>query len=356
VGPPSDGIAAGGMEYPTFITSVGREEPGEPRDFFIWQTTIHELGHNYWQGIVASNEFEEAWLDEGINSYGTYKAVLAENLHLQPEHLLPGALRPVLGNLMPGDSDERVRMRSTSRPRWDSPLVLPGWKYRTRGDYSSNAYSRAQLTLHALEQHLGEETMARVMRTYVERWKFKHPRSEDFFAVANEVSGQDLGWFWDAFFRGTGGLDYSVSQLSCSKRAPSSKVGIFDDGQGGHSLVERASDKSDKAAEVNRCEVQVARTGDVLLPVEVKVTFEDGTKHTETWDGQGRWQRWVYEREGEKARVDRVEVAPKGLVELDATPGNNSRNRSFSGHVAVALFGWMTYLGQFVSTLASILS
>jgi hypothetical protein len=357
VAPPTDAIAAGGMEYPTFITSVGREEPGEPRDFAVWQTTVHEIGHNYWQGIMASNEFEEAWMDEGINSYGTFKVSMAEGIQLRPEDLLPQPLRGLLGPIIKSDADERQRMRGISRPRWDSPMQLSGWKYRTRGDYSSNVYSRAQLTLHALEQYLGEETMARVMRTYVDRWKFKHPRSEDFYAVANEVSGQDLGWFWDAFFRGTGGLDYSVSQLSCSTRVPESKAGVFDDGKGGHVLLERTPPAGkDEAGKVNRCEVQVARAGDVLLPVEVQVTFADGEKRTEHWDGQGRWQRFVYEREGKDAQVSKVEVAPRGLLALDATPGNNTRNKSFSGHVPAALFGWMTYVGQFLATLASILS
>ncbi len=349
VSPPTDGTAAGGMEYPTFITGIGREEPGEPRDFIIWETVAHEFGHNYWQGILASNEFEESWLDEGINSYGTYKLALAEDLRADPAHFFPGPLRYLVGPLFSMDWDERDRMRGTPTLRENSPILQTSWKYRTRGDYSRNSYSRPQVTLHALEQLVGEETMARIMRTYVERWKFRHPRSEDFFAVVNEVSGQDLGWFFDTFFRGTGTLDYSVSSLSCQK--VTGKKGLFDDGQGGHALVERESGNKDDA--VNRCEVQVSRLGDVRVPVQVKATFEDGTQQVERWDGQDRWKRLLFERAGKEGVVTQVELS--GVNALDVNPANDSRTKGTSGQVAVSLFGWTTYVSQMLSTFASLL-
>jgi hypothetical protein len=351
VAPPTDGMAAGGMEYPTFITAVGRAEPGEPKDFIIWETVAHEFGHNYWQGIVASNEFEESWLDEGINSYGTSRLCLAEDVKANPAQLFPSPLRSLVGPLFATDWDERERMYGRASPRESSPILQTSWKYRSTGDYFRNSYGRTQVTLFALEQLVGEETMERILRTYVERWKFRHPRSEDFFAVASEVSGQDLGWFFDAFFRGTGTLDYGVSALSCEEQA--GKKGLFDDEQGGHPLVEHEPRDKAKDDTVNRCVVEVSRLGELRFPVDVKVTFEDGTSQVERWDGQERWTRLVFERAGEGGVIQQVELV--GINTLDVNPTNDSRTKGVSGHVAVSLFGWTTYTSQLLTTLTSLL-
>jgi len=356
VAPPSSAHGSEGMEYPTFIASTGREEPGEPKDAIIWLTTAHEIGHNYWQSMIATNEFEEAWLDEGVNSYGTYKVTMAEDVRIRTSQLLPSPLRQLFGNLVDTNFTERDRMRAIARPQWSSPLTTVSWKHRDRGDYGSNSYDRTQLTLFALEQRVGEETMARIMRTYAERWRFRHPSAEDFLAVANEVAGEDVGGLWNDLFRGTGGLDYSVTKLSCAAHPPDEKIGAFDDGPGGRTLLERSEREGKNkgtAAEHQRCELQVEREGELRTPVEIEVTFEDGTHRTETWDGQSRWRQFVYEGDEEKAQVKQVEVAPRGLLALDATPYNNSRTRSASGHVATALFGWVTYVGQLVNTLPS---
>ncbi|MCY1075378.1 M1 family metallopeptidase [Archangium lansingense] len=350
VAPPTDGTPAGGMEYPTFITAVGRAEPGEPKDFIIWQTVAHEFGHNYWQGLLASNEFEEPWLDEGINSYGTYKLCLAEDVRANPADFLPSPLRGWVGPLFAQDWDERDRMRGMSGLRENSPIIQASWQYRSRGDYFRNAYSRPQLTLFALEQLVGEETMARIMRTYVERWKFRHPRGEDFFAVVNEVSGQDLGWFFDTFFRGTGALDYAVGPIECEERA--GKKGLFDDGKGGVLLVEREPRDAAKDEPVKRCEVQVSRLGDIRIPVDVRVTFADGSSLVERWNGQERWKRLSFERTGKDAGLKQVEL--HGVNALDIQPANNSQTKDLSGHVAVSLFGWTTYVSQMLSTAASL--
>ena len=347
VAPPADASATNGMEYPTFIAVVGREYPGEPRDFSVWVTVAHEFGHNYWQGLLASNEFEESWLDEGINSYGTYRLMYEENVPVRTEDFLPWPLRGVLGPMVNQELDDRTRMSGMTSPSESSPILQPAWKFRDLSDYFHNSYNRTQVTLYALEQWVGEETLQRILHTYVERWKFRHPRSEDFFAVASEVSGKDLTPFFDTFFRGTGTLDYAVSVPDCDERR--GPKGIFDEAPGAHVLRERNKDEPP----AQRCEVQVSRRGDVRLPVELKVTFEDGTTHTESWDGQERWKRFVFEWPGDKGDISLAEV--HGLDVLDAQPSNNSQTSKLSGHVAIAMFGWLTYLGQLVSTLPSLL-
>ena len=94
------------------------------------------------------------------------------------------------------------------------PIMKKSWEFYSGGSYGANVYSKAAVTLLTLEGYLGKEMMADIMKTYFQRWKFKHPKSKDFFAVAEEVSGQDLDWFFDQFFNSPDKLDYSVGALS----------------------------------------------------------------------------------------------------------------------------------------------
>lgn len=352
---PAEALVAAGMEYPTFITTFSRQTPIEPKDHFMWDVLVHELGHNYWYGIMASNEFEESWLDEGINTYGTTKVILAEGIPSRFGAVLPGLVRPLLSNVFSMEWTPREEIRSLPRQRWSSPVVQAAWKFRDYGDYGMASYRRPQASLFALEQMLGEETMAKVMRTYVDRWKFRHPGSQDFFAVANEVSGQDLTWFWDAFFRGTAGLDYAVTGVACQGEDPAHKAGVHEDEKGVRTIYDMKERDVPPEEELQRCEVAVERRAEVRVPVDVKVTFEDGTTQVERWDGQAVWQRWTYERKGKGGKVKQAEIETRGVLALDASPVNNTRTRELKGHVPVAMFGWLTYVNQLVATVASLL-
>jgi hypothetical protein len=217
------------------------------------------------------------------------------------------------------------------------------------GDYSGNSYQRPARALLALEDLVGPQTMDRIMRTYVDRWRFRHPGSNDFFAVANEVSGQDLSWFWDDFFRGLGHIDYSVDKASCVEVPSSYHKGLFDL-DGGMALVE-PDPKS--RTRVSRCEVEVSRTGDVAMPVTLQLDFGDGGILEEPWDGLGRWKRWELDRAMPGGKLREARLMAKGGLALDATPANDSRTTSLHAEHAVSLFGWFTYVGQLLASLAS---
>ena len=126
----------------------------------------HEFGHNYWYGLVASNEAEEAWLDEGLTSYGTTRLDMAEGIVRRPGELLFPPLRGPLGGLFAFPFEERDRLRATIPPFWSSPVTSPSWAYRTLGDYNANSYARPEAALFALEGVVGEETVGRILRTY----------------------------------------------------------------------------------------------------------------------------------------------------------------------------------------------
>ena len=307
VDPPIKALGAGGMEYPTLFTTMSvyfmPEGLRMPE-----MVTIHEFGHGYWYGIVGSNEFEEAWLDEGINSYSEMKAM----------DLYYGADRSMfdLGPMKIGDVNYQ-RLQFIPIFAWD-PIVKNSWEFVSGGSYGSNVYSKAAVTLKTLENYLGEDVMAGIMRTYYDRWKFRHPRTDDFIAVAEEVSGRDLGWFFDQFFKTAGSLDYAVARIR-SREVPE-PAGFFKG-----ELLSPKPTKSGQEGDrekVYRNEVVVQRKGELYFPQEILVTFEGGEEVRETWDGRDKWKRFVYPR---PVKIASARLDPENKILLDVNFFNNSK-------------------------------
>ena len=324
VDPPWGAEGAGGMEYPTLFTGgtrwlldAGTHEPEE--------LIVHEFGHQYWYGIVATNEFEEPWMDEGMTTYSTGK-VLDE---VYGEGAVPGWLMHLpLGwflRLRMG-SDGFNRMTYLMAPRADR-VVRRAWEYYDVHSYGINSYSRPALVLRTLENHLGGRTMARVMREYFRRWRFRHPTTSDFIQVAEAVSGRDLGWFFRQLLFGSAVLDYRVADVSSDPvgvgkgvyDTPGGRVTI-DDGRGGGGREGGGS----PGQEMYESVVTVRRQGGVIFPVDVRVLFEDGHIVTEHWDGEYRWTRFRYTR---PAKVRYASVDPDRKLLLDVNFSNNGRRR-----------------------------
>ncbi len=333
---------AGGMEYPTFITAMssfllnrgplaGIRLPEE--------VTIHEFGHQFWYGLVGSNEFEEAWLDEGFNSYSTGRIM---DLVYGPETSFVDTSWLKLGEL------ERARAQNSPNRRFDA-ILQPAWSYLN--DYAFYTFQKPQLALNTLERFLGEETMARVMRTYHERWRFRHPSSEDFFAVANEISGRDLNGYFDRVVRGTDILDYEVRTVSSEEIL--TIRGVVDEAAGRQTIskedaqtLERNRPESDR---LYRSRVVVARRGEVVFPIEIAVKFEGRPVVRLTWDGVDRWKRFEFQR-GQK--LEWAAVDPDGKVLLDVDWLNNARriepDRRAASKWAARLAFWVQNLAAFV--------
>jgi peptidase M1-like protein len=359
VSPPRGAHASAGMEYPTLITTGDTADPVEPKDLRLWGVTAHEFGHNYWYGIMASNEFEESWLDEGINSYGTQKLMDAERVTIKPfESALPAGLRPFFAGAVPVEFNETQLAQAQSFAWWNSPVITPGWKYRGWGDYGSASYTRPQMNLLVLEKLLGEPKVAEIMRAYVDRFKFKHPRSEDFFAVANEVAGQSLDWYFDQAFRSSAGLDAKVAEIACADATAEYDVGAFDDGKGGKIVksrkAERERQRDDEKAgakPTRRCRVTLEKEGAMAVPVNVRVTLKDGTQKAEVWDGRSAFKHFIYVGQGEQSDVARVELEPEGRLVFDAGRANDSRTADADLGVTSRFFGWLTYAAQLLFSL-----
>ncbi len=304
VDPPLNALGAGGMEYPTLFTSMG--SCFIPKGLRMPEmVTIHEFGHGYWYGMVASNEFEEAWLDEGINSYSEVKAM---NHYYGSDRSMVdlGAIKV---------SDLVYSRASIMGLAKLDPIMTNSWEFYSGGSYGANVYAKAALTLLTLEGYLGEDVMAEVMKTYFERWKFKHPKSEDFFSVAEEVSGQDLGWFFDQFFKTPGQLDYSVGRIRSVE---------IEDPQGffNGELVEREKTREDQEEKIYKNEVVIRREGDLHFPQEILIVFENGEEIREIWDGRERWKRFEYIK---PIKLKMAQIDPEYKIPLDINQMNNSR-------------------------------
>jgi hypothetical protein len=357
---PNRAPQAAGMEYPTLITISSSRTPNEPKDYSLWNVTAHEFGHNYWYGIIASNEFEESWLDEGINSYGTAKLALAEGITLNPSNLIAGSVRPLVSGFFRDLYNDWDIMHALGQKSWDSPIITDGWKYRNGFDYTFSSYFRPQLNLFMLEKLVGSEAMAMIMRTYVDRWKFKHPRSEDFFSIVNEVTGQDYGWYLNQAFRSTKGFDPGVSSVRCDKHLAKFDVGVFDGEGGSHDSRDRQSVRAEREQAERAdldvtydCEVNLERKADGVAPVQVRVTFEDGSVVTDAWDGQEPWKKLQFTRSGKGGQIRHVEVDPTRTVVSDASPANNSYTLDSDWRVTARIFGWVTYVTEMVMSALS---
>jgi hypothetical protein len=306
VDPAPGAMAAGGMEYPTLFTADTTS--WMPRGVRMPEmVTIHEFGHGYWYGIVGSNEFEEAWLDEGINSYSEAKA-------MDQYYGAEGSMISLDG-LKIGEIPYQ-RLSVIGSGRFD-PIVKKSWEYISGSSYSLNVYAKAALMMLTVERWLGEDVMSRVMKAYYERWKFRHPTTRDFVEVAEEVSGQDLAWFFNQVLYSPDKLDYGISDLRAEEvTAPD---GVFD-GKGQEPKAMK-TEKEEAAPKLFRNEVVVARFGEWVFPQDILVVFADGKKVRETWDGRERWKRFVYVT---PAKVVSAEVDPDRKLVLDVNYTNNS--------------------------------
>lgn len=321
---PAYGSRSGGMEYPTLFTGGTRwlnpAQSGSPEG-----VTIHECGHQFWYGLIGNNEFEDAWLDEGFDTYSTRRVREAE---FQPTFLvrryfdgffpvifrdLPASLRSFSGL---GGYYSTLKLDEMSKPSWKygpasfrQDSLGDGRVYRG-GAYGVNSYTKPAMMLLTLERYLGWETFQKGMSIYFERFKFKSPKPEDFFGVLEEVSGENLDWFWEETYRSSNIFDYAADSVGDTLGTPWTIV---------------------------------RRWGEGRFPVKVQVEFADGEIRLEQWDGRDRWHRFAYPG---KSEITKVIVDPDEVLALDTRRVNNTWVRDSEEKFAARKWAikWMLWL------------
>jgi len=311
VDPPAKGSGSGGMEYTTLFTSYSFYMV--PKYIHLPEmVTIHEFGHAYFMGIMASNEFEEPWLDEGVNSY--WEERIMDHYYGENSGMID------LSYLKIADKSLSRLSYVHSGGRQAASNKEFSWNYPHR-TYGMMSYNKTATWLYTLMGIIGEETMNEVFREYYKKWAFKHPSGTDFTDVVNNVVkrihgtrfGPDMNWFFDQTLYGTGICDYKVATFKNNK-------------------LETSKEQNDGADSVNetlmihdslyKSVVELERVGEVMLPVDVLVHFKNGEEVLESWDGKSRFKDFVYTG---TRMIEWVKIDPEFKIRMDVNYINNSR-------------------------------
>jgi hypothetical protein len=270
--PQDDASEAGGMEYPTLITGDGPSFV--PAKVFVPEiVTVHELGHQWFYGLVATNEAAWPFLDEGLNQYAETETMAAWKG--------PGSASSLFGLTI---GDGAIQAMASERSVHDEPVAQPASAFSTGGNYARLVYSRTAAVMDTLARVYGEDAVARALGRYTREYRFEHPGPEEFVRVMAETLGEraaqnvrgalfDMGW-----------VDYAIDDVT------------------EHSAI-------------------VRRRGTLSFPVDVDLVLDDGSTRQEQWDGDGdsRVMRW----DGPGA-LRAVVVDPLHRVTIDANLENNA--------------------------------
>ena len=279
---PFYGMFCGGMEYPTLVSSISF--CFFPKGVRIPQTLVaHEYIHQYFMQLVATNETEEPWMDEGITTY--YEGRIMDAL-------FPGdsASIDVLGFHVGNAEYNRTEFFGSPHVK-SAANTTKSWEF-DQGGYSAISYNKTAIWLKTLEGILGIEKMDEIMRTYFLRWKYKHPCKDDFVDVVNEVTGKDMYWYFDQVLEDVSVCDYAIDNIYIEEKDTSFTSFVF-----------------------------VKRLEQMKLPQEILIVFEDGSSVIENWDGKSPTKTYEYDKQVVSAEID-----PSRKIYIDKNFLNNSKS------------------------------
>ncbi len=267
-------IIGGGMEFPMMTIIGDYNNAGATR---LYGVTAHEIAHMWFPMIVSTNERRFTWIDEGHTSYHTNEA----NIDFYGSDRFDRR-DTFSGYLQIAGSDYEGEIM-----RW-SDFHYPGPAYGVA------SYPKPASVLYALRGVLGDALFMKAHLEVIERWKYKHPYPWDIFNTFEDVSGQDLSWFWRSWYYETWTLDQSISR-------------VYQDA--GETVIE------------------VEDIGNVPMPIHLKVTFDDGSVYENVFDVD----HWLNGHRTKEVRLQngrevvRVQIDPEGLF-----PDVNRQNNTWS--------------------------
>lgn len=370
--PPDHGRHSAGMEYPMLITGL----PGDPvwslpgvRDVRVLEeVALHELGHQWFYGLLATNEQEEAFLDEGFNTY--WEMAIMEEHYGLPSGMGSPLGHPIDTNYFRADGLER------SREHIREPIKKNPSSDYADGLYGAQVYDRPAALLATAARLFGAPLLDRVFADYYARWAFLHPGLEDFLAIAEESGGPALAAFLREGFSRPDvpsvraeslevtpwalprGLSSTVAEVGCAE-AP--VVWVHDPGYARlsvtvpgrvHSIPATALAASPRGAECYLSEAKVSGPGWDELPIEVELRFAGGAVVTDRWDGRAAWRSYRV-----VSAVPMVELRVDPADRLLVDPRRHDKGRwaepsqrfvfdwaTFAGLLTAALFSWASIL------------
>jgi hypothetical protein len=235
--------AVGGMEYPGLNFCSYNSKGAD-----LWGVTDHEFGHNWFPMIVGTNERRYAWMDEGFNTFINHYSSNAFNDGEFPSYL--NETRRYVNYFI---SENREGINTY-------PDVA------NTDNLGMIAYNKPAMGLLMLREYIiGAERFDYAFKSYIKTWAYKHPQPADFFNHMENVAGENLSWFWQGWFYGTGNIDLGIN-------------GVFP--YAGNYLV------------------SLANKGEIPMPVLIEITFEDGTTErqmlpVEIWQRGDTWNHLI---------------------------------------------------------------
>ena len=330
--PPYNAEEAGGMEYPTFFTAEGYTDPAAKTldRYALDFVTIHEFGHGYFYGLLASNEFEEPMLDEGLNEYWDLRMLRASG---EKVYLAPPLIRKL--GLNPGFGPFEAERGTTPRSEPADPL---GQNAYDRLQDIGPVYSRTATTMRDLEARIGKDATERAYKEYYRRWKFRHPSIADLRATLMEVTGQPAA-VEQVFAQQV----YAVTRVDDRISAFNSLEVLPQPGtrQEKGAWVEARQKDLDKQIDKEReawkkahpkardgtgpypwrTEVTVRRNG-AVVPQTLVVKFADGSVESVRWDANETWHKFSWTK---PVKAVSAELDPQRTHYLDASKLDDSR-------------------------------
>ena len=185
--------AGGGMEYPN-ITVISKSASEDLLEFVI----MHEVGHNWFYGILGNNERDHTWLDEGLNEYSNIRYWEKKYKNRNDRIIINDFIQNKLGIGRGFDVHFFHYIQSISNPySLDlQPLNISADENYNYVNYGQN-YNRVAIMMRYLQHYLGEEKMDIIMKDFYETWKFKHPGVDDFYSAFEKHTGNDLTSFFE---------------------------------------------------------------------------------------------------------------------------------------------------------------
>jgi hypothetical protein len=336
--PPFNASEAGGMEYETFFTSLGAVH--EPILSFVRFVAVHEFGHGYFMGLLASNEFEEPFLDEGLNEFWDDRMLQGEPIVATA----PGL--SALGIRTPPISWWDFERSGTKRFQAD-PIAGNSWNRYSSGSYGL-VYSRTSMVFHDLEHRLKGGVLARGFADYYRRWHHRHPSTADLEEALAGAAGDDAkivrSWFETQVYE-RAPVDDRIEKVESEPIEPLRGY-LQTDGK----RRERDEDEAKKMVSEQEKAFEKAHPGDeehgpfpfrtvviarryaAHVPQTLVVQFADGTSETVQWPAEESWHRFVWEK---PVKATSAQLDPKRSVLLDLNKLDDGRTREAS-HLASA--------------------
>jgi hypothetical protein len=355
--PPHNADEAGGMEYPTFFTAEGyaKVEPGTITADMLDFVTIHEFGHGYFYGILASNEFEEPMLDEGLNEYWDMRMMreLGRDIHATTPWLKSLGFKPVFKVF-------DFERGGSAREEPADPLGQHAWdRLQTIG----TVYTRTATAMRDLEERIGKPALERGFKEYYRRWKFRHPSAADLRETLAEATGQREA-VEQAFalhvYRASK-VDDRVTALASVEQKP--QPGTSQVGGKWIEVTDKEADKKSDAAQAAwkkahpdakhggpypyLTTVTVRRYG-TAVPQTLLVKFADGSSETVQWNLDEKWHKFTWLK---PVKAVSAELDPKRLHFLDVSMLDDSRTLKADSSASTRWASEFASIVQFILSL-----